>query len=92
MLKSKDIIISIYVHDGPLSESEVRIMTSSLFDDVITHCHPYFDLYCIEEVFKSPDIIIFLYVFDGALQESAVIIQLYIDAKYRGQDLKAKIL
>ncbi len=52
---------------------------------------------------KSQDIIIFLYGFDGALQESAVIImrssfrddviiQLNIDAKYRGQDLKVKIL
>ena len=41
VLKSQDFIISLKVIDCALSESEVRIVTLSFLDDVITHCKHY---------------------------------------------------
>ena len=50
-----------------LSESEVRLVTSSLVDDGIIDCQLCFDPKFRGEVLKSQDILIPLYVLMGAL-------------------------
>ena len=58
MLKSQDIIIHLYVIDGALTESEVRIVNSLFIEDVLTQCQHYFDAKCIGQVLKSAVLII----------------------------------